>query len=108
MAGEFIRFWVVKSYFGLFRYGFETARLHALTAQVLKSLHATRAQELRRRLREARENLGITQIDLANRLAKPQSFVSKFETGERRLDVVEYLEVCEAMTLDALELLRGI
>lgn len=74
----------------------------------MKSLHATRTQELRRRLRAARERLGITQIDLAQRLTKPQSYVSKFETGERRLDVIEYLEVCEAMTIDAIELLQGI
>lgn len=74
----------------------------------MKSLHTSRTQELRRRLRDAREQLGMTQVDLAKRLTKPQSFVSKFETGERRLDVIEYLEVCEAMTIDAVELLRGV
>lgn len=74
----------------------------------MKSLNTTRTQELRRRLREVREDLGITQLDLAQRLAKPQSFVSKFETGERRLDVIEYLAVCEALAVDAVELLRSL
>lgn len=41
------------------------------------------------RLREARKQAGLTQEDVARLLNRPQSFVSKFETGERRLDVVE-------------------
>lgn len=42
-----------------------------------------------RRLREARERAGLTQVEAARRLGKPQSFVSKCESGERRVDVVE-------------------
>ena len=41
------------------------------------------------RLRAAREETGLTQADVARRLGKPQSFVSKCEAGERRVDVVE-------------------
>ncbi len=41
------------------------------------------------RLREARKQAGLTQQDAARRLGKPQSFVSKCESGERRLDFVE-------------------
>lgn len=41
------------------------------------------------RLRQARLEAGLTQIEVANVLQKPQSFVSKCETGERRVDVVE-------------------
>ena len=44
---------------------------------------------LTRRLREAREAKGLTQIEVAEHLGKPQSFISKIEQGERRLDVVE-------------------
>lgn len=41
------------------------------------------------RLKEAREKAGFTQAEAAERLGKPQSFVSKIEQGERRLDVIE-------------------
>ena len=50
---------------------------------------------------------GITQQELAKRLKKPQSFVSKYENGERRLDVVEFLEVATALGFDGHALLRG-
>ena len=41
------------------------------------------------RLREARERAGLTQVQVSKRLKVPQSFVSKCESGERRVDVVE-------------------
>lgn len=50
-----------------------------------------------RLLREARENLGISQAQLAERLQVTQSFVSKCERGERRLDVVELRAWCIAL-----------
>jgi len=40
-------------------------------------------------LKEARRNSGVTQIDLADRLGQTQSFVSKIERGDRRLDIVQ-------------------
>jgi len=48
-------------------------------------------------LREWREAAGLRQADLAERLARPQSFVSKYEAGERRLDVLEVRFVVQAM-----------
>jgi len=42
-----------------------------------------------RQLRQAREDAGLTQQEVASRLGKPQSFVSKCESGERRVDVIE-------------------
>ena len=48
-------------------------------------------------LTEARLAAGLTQVELAQRLRRPQSYVSKFEAGERRLDVVEFLEVADAI-----------
>lgn len=49
----------------------------------------------------ARKNRGITQVLLAKRLDKPQSYVSKYENGERRLDVVEFLDIAACLELDA-------
>lgn len=46
---------------------------------------------------EKRINSNLTQTDIANRLEKPQSFVSKYETGERKLDLIEFLDVCYAI-----------
>lgn len=48
-------------------------------------------------LREAREKAGITQQEMAARLGETQSFVSKCERGERRMDIVELREFCKAM-----------
>lgn len=48
-----------------------------------------------------RKDLSITQRELARRLGKPQSYVSKFEAGERRLDVVEFTEIAKALRVDA-------
>ena len=47
---------------------------------------------LRDLLIEAREAAGLTQADVAKRLARPQSYVSKVEQGERRLDAVEFMQ----------------
>lgn len=55
---------------------------------------------------EARNSAGLTQIDLARKLGRPQSFVSKYERGERRLDVIEFLEVARAIGIDPLHLIR--
>ena len=54
-------------------------------------------ENFRRAVTEARLARGLTQQEVASRLGKPQSFVSKYESGERRLDVVEFLLVCNAL-----------
>jgi transcriptional regulator with XRE-family HTH domain len=48
-------------------------------------------------LRNLRETRNLTQAEVARRLGSPQSYVSKYETGERRLDFVETVFVCEAL-----------
>lgn len=48
---------------------------------------------------KARKDAGLTQVVLAARLGRHQSFVSKYERGERRLDVVEFLEIAKAIGL---------
>lgn len=54
---------------------------------------------------ETRKSRRLTQAEVAKRLQRPQSFVSKYEIGERRLDVVEFLEVAEALDTDAQRLI---
>jgi transcriptional regulator with XRE-family HTH domain len=53
--------------------------------------------QLRDALFDARRKKGLTQVEVATLLDKPQSFVSKYESGERRLDVIEFLEVCKVL-----------
>ncbi|MCC7293488.1 MAG: helix-turn-helix transcriptional regulator [Phycisphaerales bacterium] len=48
----------------------------------------------------------MTQVQLAEALSRPQSFVSKYERGERRLDVVEFLEVCEALGVAGVRIIK--
>jgi transcriptional regulator with XRE-family HTH domain len=60
---------------------------------------------LRSLLVKARENAGLRQEDVAHRLKRPQSYVSKIELGERRLDVVEYIEFAQAIEADAIRIL---
>jgi len=55
---------------------------------------------------EARHNRNLTQIQLAEILGKPQSYVSKYERGERRLDVIEFLEVTKVLEIDACEIIK--
>ncbi len=55
---------------------------------------------------KARKSAGLTQRELAKRLHKPQSFVAKYEGGERRVDVLEFIEICKAIEADPNKLLR--
>ena len=68
-----------------------------------KSIYSAEYQQLCTLLRELRLAAGLTQVQVAARPAVPQSFVSKYESGERRLDVIELRYVAEAIdsTLDA-------
>ncbi len=62
-----------------------------------KSISSRHYAQFLRTLREAREKAGITQEEMAARLGETQSFVSKCERGERRMDIVELREFCKAM-----------
>ena len=61
-----------------------------------KSLSSLKHKSFLGLLRKVREEAGLRQIDVALRLDQPQSFVSKYESGERRLDLLELELVCEA------------
>lgn len=71
-----------------------------------RSLFSEPYGELLRVLVTARHEAGLRQVDLAQRLGKPQSFVSKMERGERRLDVVELILVARAIGVDEIRFLR--
>jgi transcriptional regulator with XRE-family HTH domain len=59
-----------------------------------KSVFTGRYARFLELLRKAREEAGLTQIEVARKLGRPQSFVSKCESGERRVDVVELIDFC--------------
>lgn len=73
-----------------------------------KSVFTPKYERLRSRLVEARRRAGLTQAELAERIARPQSYVSKYERGERRLDLVELLEVAEVLKIDVVEVIRDL
>lgn len=59
-------------------------------------------------LKEARERSGLTQREVADQLNVPQSFVSKYESGERRLDVLELRRICRVLNITLAELIGNI
>jgi transcriptional regulator with XRE-family HTH domain len=73
---------------------------------VTESVFTTKYDRFRQLLITARQDADLTQAQLATRLSRPQSFVSKYERGERRLDVVEFLEVARAIGVDVIPFIR--
>lgn len=63
---------------------------------------------LRIELKKARLEANLLQADLAKRLRKPQSYVSKVESGERNIDVIEYITYCKAIGINPLAQLKKI
>ena len=68
-----------------------------------KTIYATKYAALRRWLVAAREQQELSIRDLGGRLDAPSSFITKTELGERRLDVYEYVQYCEALGIDPKE-----
>lgn len=71
-----------------------------------KSIFTARQDQLRALLRKKRQDAHLRQRDLAVRLGQPQSFVSKYESGERRLDLIELEQVCTALEVPLGEFVR--
>jgi transcriptional regulator with XRE-family HTH domain len=65
----------------------------------VKSIFTSEYGFVLERLVSARKTAGLTQSQLAQKLGKPQSFVSKIERHERRLDVVEFVVMCKALDI---------
>jgi len=71
------------------------------------SVKVRRRKVLLHLLRQARVDAGLRQTDVAKKLGKPQSFVSNYESGERRLDLLELERVCEALDVSLTEFVKS-
>ncbi|MET4183438.1 transcriptional regulator with XRE-family HTH domain [Bradyrhizobium sp. JR7.2] len=71
-----------------------------------KSLKSAEYARLIGLLVATRHKAGMRQQALAKKLGKPQSFIAKYEGGERRLDVVEFITIAKALGADPIKLLR--
>ncbi|HJW86818.1 MAG TPA: helix-turn-helix transcriptional regulator [Candidatus Brocadiaceae bacterium] len=64
------------------------------------SLFTKEYERFRKLLEKYRQDNKITQSELAVKLARPQSYISKYENGERRLDVIEFLEIAKVLKIN--------
>ena len=74
--------------------------------QVARSVHSEPYKLLLEMLIEARTRAGVTQLELATRLGRPQPFISFVERGERRIDVIEFYAIMRALERDPDEAFR--
>ncbi len=65
-----------------------------------KTIHAKEHVALRELLKKQREKMGLTQRDLGERLQVHHTLIGKVETGDRRLDVIEFIDYCKALEVD--------
>ena len=73
-----------------------------------KSVHSEGQSAFSKLMIGARKRARLTQHELAKRLHKPQSFVAKYEGGERRIDVVEFVTVCQVIGTDPSKILKAL
>ena len=85
-----------------------SAQVPELAEVVLKSVFTEEYEAFLERLVSARREAGLTQYELATRISRPQSFVSKYERGERRLDVLEFVKVCHVLSVDPSSIIREV
>lgn len=62
----------------------------------------------RSELKKARITSGLLQKDLAKSLHRPQSYISKIESGERSIDVVEFINYCQAIGIDSAKFIKRV
>ena len=72
----------------------------------MESITTKRHQRLIEILIDARKRAGIRQAELARRVGKTQTFVARFEAGQRRIDAIELLALCEIIGIDPLKVVR--
>jgi transcriptional regulator with XRE-family HTH domain len=75
---------------------------------VPKTIHTERHRKLRAMLVAERKAAGLTQTAVAERLGKPPSYVAKYELGDRRIDILEYLDIAAAIGFDPCKFLRSL
>jgi len=73
-----------------------------------KTIHSERDRQFRELLKARRKAAGLTQTVVAQRLGKPPSYVAKYEGGDRRLDVLEFMDVAAAIGFDAANFIRAL
>ena len=71
-----------------------------------KSVHSHQYRKILDWLIATRKAAGLTQQQVADQLGKPQSFVAKYEGGERRLDVVEFVTISKLLKVDPVSAIR--
>lgn len=71
------------------------------------SLHRPQYELFRKMMVVAREKAGLTQVQVASGLGRPQSFVSKYERGDRRLDFTEFVEIANVLGIDVAKFLAA-
>jgi transcriptional regulator with XRE-family HTH domain len=81
--------------------GFYTGLVKKRTRKrnVEKNTFTPEHQALCELLRQVRREAGVTQVELAVRLKRDQTFISKYESGERMLDVIEVRKICVALEI---------
>lgn len=72
----------------------------------MKTIYQQRYQTLIDCLITVRKQAQLTQADIANQLGKPQSYIAKVEGKDRKLDVLEYVELCEALKVQPSEMIK--
>ena len=72
----------------------------------IKTIYTREYRILLRILKSKRQQKRISQQDMATRLGVHQSFVSKIESGERRIDVIELFRYCEAIGIEVIQLIK--
>lgn len=77
-----------------------------ITCWMKKRVYLAQRSYMVNLLREMRVEAGVTQVELAERIERDQTFVSKYESGQRRLDLLEVREICQAIGLSLEEFVK--
>ena len=80
--------------------------LDGAARRMSKQIYSNQAKRLRDLLVEYRARSGVTQAELASRIGRAQTFVSKVELGERRIDLLELLQLLAVLRADPVEFLE--